>query len=107
MRLCRVEDVPAGGLKQFNVTQFNVEEAEVLVANLGGRFSCLSARCTHAGAPLVFGELREDVLTCPWHYSRFRVTDGSVLNGPAMRPLRLYPSLVKDGYLFVELESYV
>lgn len=98
VQLCRIEAVPPGEPKQFNAG-----ETEVLVVRLEDRFYCLAARCTHAGAPLEEGRLDGDVLICPWHGSNFRVTDGSVLKGPAERPLRVYPSTVKGGYLFIEL----
>ncbi|HKC18263.1 MAG TPA: Rieske (2Fe-2S) protein [Candidatus Dormibacteraeota bacterium] len=29
------------------------------------------------------GRLDDDVVTCPWHHSRFRFADGQVLGGPA------------------------
>ena len=98
VRLCKTDSVPAGDFRQFNV-----KKNEILVVNLDGRFICLAARCTHAGAPLAQGDLRRDVLVCPWHGSNFRVTDGAVLKGPAEKPLRVYPSIVKEGELFIEL----
>lgn len=98
VKLCRVDDVQVGDLKQFNVG-----EKEILVINLNGRFFCLDARCTHAGAPLAEGDLNDDVLTCPWHGSRFNVTNGSVIKGPAVKPLRIYGSVVKEDTLLVEL----
>ncbi len=39
------------------------------------------AICTHMGCRLPAG--RMSVVTCPCHGSRFRATDGSVINGPA------------------------
>jgi len=98
VKLCAVNDVPAGELKQFNAG-----ETEILVANVNNQFFCLAARCTHAGAPLAEGELNGEVLTCPWHGSRFKVTDGTVIRGPAQKPLGFYKSLVKEDFLFVEL----
>ncbi len=98
VKVCKIDRVSSRELKQFNIG-----ESEILVINLDGQFHCLAARCTHAGAPLVEGELRGDTLICPWHYSNFRVTDGSLIKGPAERPLKLYKSVVKDDSLFVEL----
>jgi nitrite reductase/ring-hydroxylating ferredoxin subunit len=97
VKVCRIDEIPPGEAKQFYLG-----ENEILVINLSGRYFCLAARCTHAGAPLVEGEIIEDVLICPWHGSNFRVTDGSVLKGPAERPLRAYPSVIKGDNLFVE-----
>lgn len=98
IKVARIDTIPVGEPKQFNIEGF-----EIIVINLNGQFYCLPARCTHAGAPLVEGEIRGDILICPWHGSNFRVTDGSVLKGPAERPLIVYHSIVQDNYLFVDL----
>ncbi len=42
--------------------------------------------CTHAGGPLHEGTLEGNVVTCPWHGSRFRVDTGRPLRGPATFP---------------------
>jgi nitrite reductase/ring-hydroxylating ferredoxin subunit len=97
VRLCKIDSVPAGEPKQFNIG-----ELEVLVINLNGELFCLSARCTHAGAPLAEGRLIGNALICPWHGSNFRVTDGAVLKGPAEKPLKVYQNTIKEGYLFIE-----
>ncbi len=93
-----MDAVPRGELRQFNS-----REMEVLVINSNGRYYCLAARCTHAGAPLVEGEVSGDTLICPWHYSHFRITDGSVLQGPANKPLQVFSNTVKGDYLFIEI----
>ncbi len=97
VRICKLDAVP-----QEESRQFNAGELEILVIHSNGRYHCLAARCTHAGAPLAEGELSGDVLICPWHYSHFRISDGSVLRGPAEKPLKVYPVNSKGGYLFVE-----
>ncbi len=98
IRLCKLDAVPRGELRQFDA-----DELEILVINSNGKYHCLAARCTHAGAPLVEGELSGETLICPWHYSNFRITDGSVLHGPAKNPLKVYSTSIKDDYLFVEI----
>ncbi len=100
LSLCTTKEVSPGELKQFEL-----KEEEILVANFGGNFYCLEGRCSHAGAPLAEGSLEGEVLTCPWHYSQFRITDGSVLRGPARKALRIYRTEIKDGQLFVELNG--
>jgi nitrite reductase/ring-hydroxylating ferredoxin subunit len=45
-----------------------IEDAKVLLVNVGGRIQALGARCTHYGAPLSKGVLTSSGrLTCPWH----------------------------------------
>ncbi len=84
--------------------QHSVGESEILIVNADGRFFALAARCTHAGAPLVEGNLEGRVLTCPWHGSRFNVTDGSVLKGPADESLKVYPVSVDEGFLTIQTQ---
>lgn len=98
LKLCDIEDIPSEEMKQFDL-----KEEEILVINLNGQLYCLGGRCSHAGAPLAEGDLEGEVLTCPWHYSQFKITDGSVLRGPAKASLRVYRTEVKDGQLFVEM----
>jgi nitrite reductase/ring-hydroxylating ferredoxin subunit len=84
--------------------QFDLKEKEFLVVNIDDKFFCLDARCTHAGAPLAEGDLDGGILTCPWHYSQFMVSDGSVIKGPANSPLNVYNIIIKEGMLFIELK---
>lgn len=98
VKLCETSSLPVGEPKQFNAG-----EEEILAINLNGEFFCLSARCTHAGAPLVEGQLIGDVLICPWHGSNFRVTNGAVLKGPAEKPLKVYKNTITGDYLFIEI----
>jgi nitrite reductase/ring-hydroxylating ferredoxin subunit len=97
-KLCRIDSIGEGDPRRFFVA-----ETELLVVNVGGTYYCLAARCTHAGAPLEEGEVSGDILTCPWHASQFRITDGMVLRGPAEKPLKVYASMVKGEYLYVQI----
>jgi len=59
----------------------------ILVAALaGGGHAATDALCTHLGCPVSFNSTAQRI-DCPCHGSRFG-TDGSVLVGPAVRPLR-------------------
>ncbi len=96
--LCRTDDVEENELKQFTL-----KGKEILVINRNMKFYCLQARCTHAGAPLVEGEVENGILKCPWHGSRFNIETGEVVNGPAKKQLPVYLSMVKDNSIFVDL----
>jgi nitrite reductase/ring-hydroxylating ferredoxin subunit/uncharacterized membrane protein len=58
----------------------------VLLMRYEGQLVALDDRCTHRGGPLHEGPIEAGCVTCPWHGSRFRLTDGSVVRGPATRP---------------------
>lgn len=63
---------------------------EVLVANLDGRFCAFGNICPHEEAPLEDGELDGNVLTCPWHSTRFNVLTGEVIDGVTDEPIPVY-----------------
>jgi nitrite reductase/ring-hydroxylating ferredoxin subunit len=69
----------------------------VLIVRDGDGIHALDDRCTHRGGPLHEGEVADGCVTCPWHGSRFRLTDGSVERGPASSPQPLYETRVSDG----------
>ena len=63
-------------------------EALVLVWRTKGGFNGVTINCTHRNSE-VHLNLKEDSLDCPSHGSRFKA-DGTVLEGPAKKPLRAY-----------------
>jgi len=67
----------------------------------GGKVEALSARCTHLGCTVhwVPGENR---FQCPCHGSQF-AADGSVLHGPAARPLDRLPVTKRGEDVYVEV----
>jgi nitrite reductase/ring-hydroxylating ferredoxin subunit len=96
--LCHTNEVSEGELREFVL-----KEVEILVVKYAGQIYCLQARCTHAGAPLVEGELNDDILQCPWHGSRFNIKNGLVVRGPAAKQLRTYNCIIEEDRLLVEL----
>ena len=73
----------------------------VLLIRLDGELLALDDRCTHRGGPLHEGEVADGCISCPWHGSRFRLTDGEVVAGPATRPQRSWQ--VRTRYGMVQL----
>ena len=59
------------------------------------------AVCSHYGGPLDEGELAGSCVVCPWHGSRFRLSDGSVAAGPATVPQLSYDVRTVDDRLQV------
>lgn len=86
-----LSELTAGQIKLVHL-----EGQRVAVYNVDGVFYATQDECTHVGGPLSEGELQGKIVTCPWHYSCFDVTDGSVQCRPASRPLQPF-RVVKDG----------
>ncbi len=68
----------------------------VLLTRIGGRVCAVGSVCPHAGGPLEEGTFAAGVVTCPWHGSRFDLSTGAVLTGPAFTPLPRYQVRVTD-----------
>ena len=83
IRVASAKDVAVG---QMHV--FDVEGTQVNVTNVDGHLYAFDDRCTHTGCSLSKGTLHGTTVTCPCHGSKFDVTSGAVLRGPATRPLR-------------------
>ncbi|GAB3541715.1 hypothetical protein GCM10027403_33450 [Arthrobacter tecti] len=69
----------------------------VLLIRENGEIRALSDRCTHRGGPLHEGAIEDGCVVCPWHGSRFQLTDGQVARGPATRPQRTFEVRTVDG----------
>ena len=79
--------------------------APVLVYRTNGRLHAIGARCSHAGGPLEDGSIDDVACTveCPWHHSVFRLTDGTVVHGPASSPQQPYDVRVLEGRIEVRV----
>jgi nitrite reductase/ring-hydroxylating ferredoxin subunit/hemoglobin-like flavoprotein len=86
-----VTDIPPGRMRLLTV-----DGVDVTVYNVGGTLYAAEDACTHAGGPLHEGELKDNIVTCPWHFSCFDVQTGAPTCPPATAPLRTYPVTV-DG----------
>jgi nitrite reductase/ring-hydroxylating ferredoxin subunit len=80
---------------------FDVAGIKVSVANVEGRLYAIDDRCTHAGCSLAKGALEGTTVICGCHGSRFDVTSGSVLRGPATRSVRSHDVHVDGDALFI------
>jgi nitrite reductase/ring-hydroxylating ferredoxin subunit len=78
-----------------------VQDEDVLIVRQGSALYAVANTCAHEGGPLCEGKLEGDQITCPWHGSQFRLTDGRVLHGPASSPLPRYNIRVREGQIEV------
>ncbi len=65
----------------------------------------IADRCSHAEASLSDGELFDGEVECPRHGAMFDVTTGRALSLPATKPVRTFRAEVRDGQVFVGVES--
>jgi len=77
--LAAATDIPVGGGSVFPMQRVVVTQPRT------GQFAAFSAVCTHEGC--IVYQVSNGTIDCPCHGSRFSITDGSVVHGPARRPL--------------------
>jgi nitrite reductase/ring-hydroxylating ferredoxin subunit len=73
------KDIPEGALFKAKAGANSL----VIVRN-GETILALHETCAHAGGPLAEGKLLDGVVECPWHGSRFRLSDGHAMRGPTV-----------------------
>jgi nitrite reductase/ring-hydroxylating ferredoxin subunit len=63
----------------------------------GESVHALHETCAHAGGPLSQGEVVDGCIQCPWHGSRFRLSDGVAQRGPTVYDQPRYEVRVGDS----------
>ncbi|MEP6639663.1 MAG: Rieske (2Fe-2S) protein [Chloroflexota bacterium] len=71
-------------LAEATPTRAKAGANDLVLVRVGDRIHALHAVCAHAGGPLAQGTVVDGCIECPWHASRFRLTDGHVQRGPAL-----------------------
>ena len=97
--LFALDEVPDGTMKMAWVDGTD----QVLVVNTGGDIRAMQGICSHEYFELDKGFLTAGTLTCALHLSRFDLEAGEPLDPPAELPLAVYPVVVEDGRILIEV----
>ncbi len=77
VRVAGKSEIPVGKMKKVQVGV-----KEILLANVGGTYYAIGARCTHEISDLSLGSLEGNVVSCPNHGAKFDVITGKVVSRP-------------------------
>ena len=97
--LLGVDEVGDGEMKMVWVDGTD----QVLVINTGGDFKAIQGVCSHEYFELDKGFLTAGTITCALHLSRFDLSDGEPLDPPAELPLEVYPVVIENGRVLIEV----
>ncbi len=89
--LTSTSDIPVGGGKIFTA------ERVVVTQPAAGQFNGFSAVCTHMQC--IVDQVADGTIDCPCHGSRYSITDGHVVAGPAPSPLPAQALKVQSGQI--------
>jgi nitrite reductase/ring-hydroxylating ferredoxin subunit/uncharacterized membrane protein len=78
--------LPESRLPENTLIRAEFKGTPIVLVRREERIFALSGTCSHAGAPLAEGKLKDNSVVCPWHSSRFCLESGRVLDGPAVHP---------------------
>jgi Rieske Fe-S protein len=93
MVLGTAAEIPVGGGKIFAAAR------TVVTQPARGQYRAFSAVCTHVGC--IVNQVTVGTIDCPCHGSRFAISDGAVVTGPASTPLPAKRVTIVDGKVVV------
>jgi NADPH-dependent 2,4-dienoyl-CoA reductase/sulfur reductase-like enzyme/nitrite reductase/ring-hydroxylating ferredoxin subunit len=96
-----------GRLTEFgdpSITKAKVGDADLVIVRDGAVINAFAASCPHAGAPLAEGAVCNHRLVCPWHKATFRISDGAVLDPPALDALARHAVRIDGDSVLVSAE---
>jgi NAD(P)H-dependent nitrite reductase small subunit len=97
--------IPSEDIKTGSARSVMVGRKEIAVFRISDdEFYAIDNACTHYGAALCTGMMKEKVVMCPWHCWQFDVTDGKCLTVPG-RDVKSYPVRIEDGNVQIGLEE--
>jgi Rieske Fe-S protein len=91
--LGQAADIPVGGGMVFTAAKV------VVTQPTKGVFKAFSAVCTHVGC--LCNQVADGTIDCPCHGSKFKISNGAVVAGPAPSPLPAAPITVTDGKILL------
>jgi NAD(P)H-dependent nitrite reductase small subunit len=96
--VCPLEELPPGSSRVVYH-----EGKQVALFNVDGQLYAIGNRCPHARGPLSEGRVsgEECTVVCPWHYAKFDLKTGSVVDGVAASGVETYDVLTDDGMISI------
>jgi len=93
--------LPETSLPDAKLIRVMYQGTPILLVRRGDRLFAMAETCSHLSGPLSEGKLEGDTVVCPYHFSRFALLDGRVLDGPAVHPQPCLEVRIRNGQIEV------
>jgi nitrite reductase (NADH) small subunit len=97
LRVTKKDEVPPGTIREFQI-----DGKTFAVSNVDGKLYAINNLCLHRGGPLGQGELKGNVVTCPWHGWQYDVTTGKLVTNSAVG-CETYTVEIRGDDIFVDV----
>jgi nitrite reductase/ring-hydroxylating ferredoxin subunit len=96
--VAKITDLPRGARKKIKVAGQNV-----LLLNNNGQIYAIEEKCPHLGCSLLKGKFLGNDFQCPCHGAVFSIPSGTLVSGPATRPLTVYKVSLENEMITLEI----
>ncbi len=94
----KIDDLKSGEMKKIEK-----DGEEFILYRVKDKFFATGATCPHYGAPLDQGVLDCDRVICPWHHATFCVSDGALIEPPALDEIPSYETHLDGDSVMVRI----
>lgn len=98
--LCNTSDMEVNSSRPFVLPNGNV----VVLFYTNSGYYAVENRCPHAGASLVEGRIKKDILMCVWHGWKFNLKTKKCLTHPNSR-LKTFSLKIDGGKIYLRLNA--
>lgn len=99
--------LPETSLVDGKLTRAMYRGTPILLVRRGQRLFAMAETCSHFSGPLSEGKLEGDTVVCPYHFSRFALEDGRVLDGPAVHTQPCLEIRARNGQIEVRRSTNI
>jgi nitrite reductase/ring-hydroxylating ferredoxin subunit/uncharacterized membrane protein len=93
--------LPETSLMDGKPTRAIYQGSPILLVRREDHLFAMAETCSHFSGPLSEGKLEGESVVCPYHFSRFALDDGRVLDGPAVHPQPCLEVRTRNGQIEV------
>ena len=98
VEIAKNDEIPTGQMKGIKIN-----DKDILVTNIAGKYYAIGAKCTHAGGDLSKGKMDGSIVICPRHKSKFDIITGKSISGPAKQGVPVYQVKIEENSILIDI----